>query len=198
MPVSKINGVLLLFIAYQCCGRGQKGPCIGRPYGCCPNTYWNQKEGKCLECKTGYYWLDCTRTCPFPYYGRDCQQNCTCDRKVCSFITGCTEGDEYSKTTSTYINKIVYTINTQSAISTEYRFTNHTIYINHVKSTSNANGTNNFHGTSNIKNASTAKYTMMLVGSFVLCVVFIAYVVVHIVDRQRKKTMNSLTQDRLI
>nr|XP_022335418.1 uncharacterized protein LOC111132061 isoform X2 [Crassostrea virginica] len=197
MSVSKINGVLLLFIAFQGYGRGQNGPCKG-PYGCCPNTYWNQKEGKCLECKAGYYWMNCNRTCPYPYYGRDCQQECTCIQKVCNFMTGCTKGDENSKTTATYINKIEYTINTHSAISTEYRFTNHTIYINYVKSTSNTNGTNNSHETSNIKNPSNAKYTMILVGSLVLGVVFIAYVAVHIVDRQRKKTMNSLTQDRLI
>ena len=107
-------------------------------------------------------------------------------------------GDENLKTTATYINKIEYTINTHSAISTEYRFTNHTIYINHVKSTRNTNGTNNSYETSSIKNASNTKHTMILVGSLVLGVVFIAYVAVHIVDRQRKKTMNSLTQDRLI
>ncbi|XP_078310603.1 multiple epidermal growth factor-like domains protein 10 [Crassostrea virginica] len=92
MSVSKINVVLLLYIAFYCFGRSQAQYCKSFPNGCCPFTKWDPKGGRCVECKAGYYWIDCNRTCPYPHYGRKCKQNCTCSEEVCNFITGCTEG----------------------------------------------------------------------------------------------------------
>ncbi|XP_078312834.1 uncharacterized protein LOC144619271 [Crassostrea virginica] len=104
MSVSKINGVLLLYIGFYCIGRSQERYCKRNPYGCCEFTKWDPEESKCVECKAGYYWTNCNRTCPYPYYGGRCLQTCNCSEEVCNFITGCTEGDENPETTSTYIN----------------------------------------------------------------------------------------------
>ncbi|XP_078312334.1 uncharacterized protein LOC144619025 [Crassostrea virginica] len=114
MSVSKINGVLLLYITFYCFGRSQERYCKGNPYGCCQFTKWDYEEGKCVECKAGYYWIDCNRTCLYPHYGRKCQQNCNCSEEVCNFITGCTEGDANPETTTTYINNAGNTINKHS------------------------------------------------------------------------------------
>ena len=89
-------------------------------------------------------------------------------------------GDEYPKTTSLYINSTDSTNNTPSATGTEY--TNDTKY---TKSTSKS------HGTSNKKNTSIFKYILLMVGTLVLCV-FVAYTVVHVVDKKRKKTLSNI------
>lgn len=41
------------------------------------------------ECPTGYYWLNCNKSCSFPYYGKRCDHNCLCQEELCDFVTGC-------------------------------------------------------------------------------------------------------------
>ena len=37
----------------------------------------------------GFYGENCTETCPFPSYGRDCQDICDCTVDDCNFVIGC-------------------------------------------------------------------------------------------------------------
>lgn len=35
-----------------------------------------------LDCRSGYYWINCSRTCQYPYYGLKCGQKCSCEKKT--------------------------------------------------------------------------------------------------------------------
>lgn len=41
------------------------------------------------ECSTGYYWVNCSRRCPYPLYGDLCDYACSCKRYLCDFQSGC-------------------------------------------------------------------------------------------------------------
>lgn len=45
-----------------------------------------------LECQIGYYWDNCSKTCPYPHYGNRCRQKCSCPVEICDFMTGCSKG----------------------------------------------------------------------------------------------------------
>lgn len=36
-----------------------------------------------LACKPGYIGINCTRVCPYPLYGVDCQMLCNCSKNLC-------------------------------------------------------------------------------------------------------------------
>ena len=44
------------------------------------------------ECQMGYYWRNCSKTCPYPTYGKKCKHTCTCPADMCNFMTGCKTG----------------------------------------------------------------------------------------------------------
>lgn len=58
-------------------------------------SYNNEKE--CVssnlysECRAGYYWINCSKTCPYPAFGHQCKQNCSCKQELCDFMNGCIE-----------------------------------------------------------------------------------------------------------
>ncbi|XP_061164317.1 uncharacterized protein LOC133173343 [Saccostrea echinata] len=71
----------------------------------CPAEFeWNAKMGKCVECRPGYYGLNCSKSCVKPFYGYGCQKKCSeCDESLCDVSTGCpiyTESTESTKTTT--------------------------------------------------------------------------------------------------
>lgn len=37
----------------------------------------------------GYTGVNCSSSCPYPYYGVDCQRTCKCSRDKCDVSTGC-------------------------------------------------------------------------------------------------------------
>lgn len=42
------------------------------------------------ECNPGYTSVDCTMKCPFPLYGENCQNICSCSPvELCDFVSGC-------------------------------------------------------------------------------------------------------------
>lgn len=41
------------------------------------------------ECSPGYTDRECTTKCPYPLYGKDCQQICQCSAEYCYFVSGC-------------------------------------------------------------------------------------------------------------
>lgn len=82
--------ILMLISTLISFGKGQQGPCRSFPDGCCPHTHWDPKRGKCIECSTGYYWVNCSRRCPYPLYGDLCDNACFCARYQCDFKNGCT------------------------------------------------------------------------------------------------------------
>lgn len=44
------------------------------------------------ECEIGYYWVNCSKSCPYPMFGPKCVHKCSCKQEVCNFSTGCPEG----------------------------------------------------------------------------------------------------------
>lgn len=42
-----------------------------------------------LECMPGFSGENCSSTCPYPTYGRDCQELCNCSKDICDVFTGC-------------------------------------------------------------------------------------------------------------
>ena len=43
-------------------------------------------------CEKGFSGINCTKPCPFPSYGGDCQLECSCTKEVCDHVNGCQEG----------------------------------------------------------------------------------------------------------
>lgn len=42
------------------------------------------------DCPVGYYGRQCSRSCRYPSYGINCQQDCSeCGQEACSVIFGC-------------------------------------------------------------------------------------------------------------
>lgn len=72
-------------------GFAEKGRCDRELYfnGCCPNKQWNSEKDMCEDCPSGYYWINCSRPCLYPYYGSKCGQNCSCKEENCDYISGC-------------------------------------------------------------------------------------------------------------
>lgn len=42
-----------------------------------------------LECMQGFSGENCSSTCPYLTYGRDCQELCNCSKDICDVFTGC-------------------------------------------------------------------------------------------------------------
>lgn len=49
----------------------------------------------------GYTGENCLTTCPYPYYGLDCQRECDCSRERCDVSSGCID---YSTSNSYYLH----------------------------------------------------------------------------------------------
>ncbi|XP_062611178.1 uncharacterized protein LOC134273026 [Saccostrea cucullata] len=56
---------------------------------CCFGYRWNSSSSSCIECPQGFTGANCTIQCPFPTYGRKCQEKCTCKRSSCDSRYGC-------------------------------------------------------------------------------------------------------------
>ena len=41
------------------------------------------------ECSPGYLGPNCSEICPYPNYGRECQEMCECEENRCDITTGC-------------------------------------------------------------------------------------------------------------
>lgn len=70
-------------------GFAVKGPCERNFNGCCPNTQWNSTMEMCVDCPSGYVWINCSKPCEYPYYGPKCDQTCFCDEDNCDHTIGC-------------------------------------------------------------------------------------------------------------
>ena len=88
----------------------------------------------------------------------------------------------------TFINSTDYTTSNISITSINTMFNNVTSDIRFITATSNTTDSSRLN--SNIKTGSNTKYTMLMVGTVTLCIIFIAYTTVFIVDKYRKKTLN--------
>ncbi|XP_062571861.1 uncharacterized protein LOC134233826, partial [Saccostrea cucullata] len=42
-----------------------------------------------LDCLPGYSGVNCSQSCPYPFYGDLCQGICDCDNETCDVSTGC-------------------------------------------------------------------------------------------------------------
>lgn len=42
-----------------------------------------------LACMQGFTGDNCSSRCPYPTYGRDCQELCNCSKDMCDVSTGC-------------------------------------------------------------------------------------------------------------
>ena len=45
-------------------------------------------------CRVGFNGPNCSETCVYPGYGRDCQMTCHCNEQFCSHINGCNTSNE--------------------------------------------------------------------------------------------------------
>lgn len=87
-----------------------------------------------------------------------------------------------------FINSTDYTTSNISNTSINTTFNNVTSDIMFIKDTSNTTDMSSINR--NLKAASNTKFTMLMVGTLAICIVFIAYTTVFIVDKYRKKTLN--------
>lgn len=85
--ISKAIYLIIVPLLYM--GDAEEGPCTGYPYGCCPNTIWDTENSMCKDCAPGYFWMNCSKTCPFPLYGNSCNRSCPCNETECDFKDGC-------------------------------------------------------------------------------------------------------------
>lgn len=57
--------------------------------GCCPGTLWNNKTKTCEACMDGYHGENCSISCPYPFFGKECQMICNCSEDLCDISKGC-------------------------------------------------------------------------------------------------------------
>lgn len=44
------------------------------------------------DCPPGFFAVNCSRKCLYPYYGATCNQSCRCNKTHCNFVDGCETG----------------------------------------------------------------------------------------------------------
>uniref|UniRef100_A0A8W8MHC2 TNFR-Cys domain-containing protein n=1 Tax=Magallana gigas TaxID=29159 RepID=A0A8W8MHC2_MAGGI len=86
-----LNIIFILSSSLSYIGFAAKGRCDHELYfnGCCPNEQWDSKRNICVDCQSGYHWINCSRPCQYPYYGSKCGQMCVCEKINCDHISGC-------------------------------------------------------------------------------------------------------------
>lgn len=62
----------------------------------------------CTKCKPGFYGINCSSACLFPYYGEGCQQECVCSKEECDISIGC-QGKSTTTTIATTKATIIAT-----------------------------------------------------------------------------------------
>lgn len=65
--------------------------CERRLHGCCEGYTFNATLDTCVECHIGFFASNCSLTCPYPTYGRGCQNFCNCTKDMCDYVQGCLE-----------------------------------------------------------------------------------------------------------
>lgn len=55
---------------------------------CFPNNFFSFNVSY-EECDPGYYWINCSKTCEYPYFGQQCEQSCSCEKHLCNVMIGC-------------------------------------------------------------------------------------------------------------
>lgn len=68
------------------------------------NVYWTRNWSVFFfsECSPGYSGPGCIIACPYPLYGKNCQNKCTCSTtEYCNFMSGCLKG-KYMKWNNTF------------------------------------------------------------------------------------------------
>nr|XP_034316591.1 uncharacterized protein LOC117686038 isoform X2 [Crassostrea gigas] len=53
------------------------------------DNMWDTAKKQCVECPLGFYWINCSRRCVYPYFGYRCHENCFCEKDLCHFVRGC-------------------------------------------------------------------------------------------------------------
>lgn len=84
-----VHDVFILFASLLCYGVCQKGPCANYAFGCCPHTQWDSDKEQCVDCAPGYFWINCSKACQYPTYGKRCNKTCTCLELLCNVTNGC-------------------------------------------------------------------------------------------------------------
>ncbi|XP_034335682.2 multiple epidermal growth factor-like domains protein 10 isoform X2 [Magallana gigas] len=79
--------------------------CEGKPHECCAGYTFNATLDTCVECDVGFYNTTCSSPCPYPTYGRDCQNICNCTQNMCNIVQGCLKDIEISENGTAVISK---------------------------------------------------------------------------------------------
>lgn len=58
-----------------------------------------------LECRPGYFGMNCSSPCEYPYYGQSCQSTCDCKIKDCNHIDGCPGNHSHAETSTSLSTK---------------------------------------------------------------------------------------------
>ncbi|XP_078322194.1 uncharacterized protein LOC111110971 isoform X2 [Crassostrea virginica] len=77
--------LLLYCFLYTVSGSDENLKCKSET--CCEQ--WNEADKRCAVCSPGYLGWNCSEKCPYPNYGRECQDECKCEERLCDFATGC-------------------------------------------------------------------------------------------------------------
>lgn len=101
MTYETFSAFIILVAAYTgCTGVPKQLVCGGYYQGCCPDSFWNNRTQLCEPCMPGYNEANCSKPCPYPYYGKHCQEKCTCIKDFCDFTSGCQHVTRDKTTTS--------------------------------------------------------------------------------------------------
>lgn len=57
------------------------------------------------ECPSGYFDENCSKVCEYPAFGKRCANRCSCEKHLCSFLLGCTNG-KYSLVLYMVLNSV--------------------------------------------------------------------------------------------
>lgn len=169
---------------------------------CCPDTVWDDEQNKCVGCPPGSQGPNCAIPCSPPYYGKECQFKCACKGdETCHPSFGCvlptttttTKIETTTKistttkitTTEDYIRTTEADVVVTSGASATTKTANVAVGVTLPTST----GNRMFLETSDTVNVK----SIMLLGIFVLCGLFIVLFAVLVGTQIRYKCFNKNT-----
>ncbi|XP_062587754.1 uncharacterized protein LOC134249417 isoform X1 [Saccostrea cucullata] len=84
--LASLNSFIYLFIYFKYFyfnSGNEKGTCT------CSGYFYDGDSKECKECPAGYMGLNCSITCRYPGFGKQCQEGCKCNAEYCDFRSGC-------------------------------------------------------------------------------------------------------------
>lgn len=122
-------------------------------------------------CPNGYYWINCSRPCRYPRFGRRCSQICVCEKDNCDHMSGCKKGNK-----NITVQSVKHVVS--SATYDVYKATTVDLCITNGSSSTT-------HNVSNVSSdvLNNPLFISLLIISIIICLIIVAYVPIRSIEK---------------